>query len=1237
MLEGFLRKILEKYLSDILEDVDSQEISAQLLKGDVSLDDVKIKPSFLKKLSLPFPFPLAFHRAVVGHLQLAVNWTQLSSQPLFVKLERIHLWAEAKAYDTLVGIESAYVQHQLAKAIQSKLDKLRREEEIRLAIEESGEPEGAKKPSVILARLAALVTTSLQLEINDIHVCISIPAIENHPGMHMGVAIEQIKFESTDSDWRTLSLHIFSGPTYKMLSLKNLSIYLNPDPRADVLAKDKLNKHEQAVAQQVRDLPVLPPEALPSPEIASAAYVTASLHQSHDKSGGEAKAPYQFLLKPTSLNISMSFNRNMIPLVEVHAIVGLSALQLTFTRPQAVTLLHLQDVVATRTGQVAKFIEKNPIVKPLTDEAQQRYVELYKRTLNALWLPELSDADIEEKETLERDLPYEELSMMRQVAVLEVKAELGKRNKVENREAAIAKRTHWWDSLFRSKESIKQHISDKSEPQRELTDRERTHILQKVRGEESAVEDAVAEGESVMFTVDDLMKQLTFNVTVELAVDEIGIELWNERDQALEKSLKNPDLARNEAHPTGENLIAAAAREVRQRENKSEPTSSPASTSSKSSSSDHFSSVSAQSAYSTTIVPTNVPGGTTTVSLSDLSASQTVIDTGSMGGQQSMSQQSFSAGDARPVFAGESRGDIKLRPYLRLQLNKTYVAIQLQPEGDVEVDAEISSLQMMDLTQCEAKDPWTAIVHPATERVEFGYIGPIVPYSQDRVIQQSVTVDPAASDQAGANASLAPTNVPGGIVLKLRRSPDALNSQERQERQQKREEERRKQREQLAAQTPTSEKKGLSERVTDIFFGPETDEDKVVEDAEVDEGTKEPVKPGLQEMRKVQTSSVFVQNVGVRSTLDVQVNNVRLSFTDSLIELTNFVRKPPGGFTEKEKEAMQSGDDVNVLNSAQQESDLEERRTGGEHKRTIGSIQQMMDPSQRQIHHDNLEDISQAPVHAQVDPATGDEPGKDKAKNSEQRFDAEKDAVESAVHVVPGQPRPLEPSSSFRDRSQGTSSQSSYSGSTSSSPLPDEGPKPPANSLASLKFFSPMLVRIHAPSPFISVVTDTAADKLRRLTFSLNATARALVDAEKDSIHARAQVSNIRGWFAPTQATQAISLAHFEAPKSERSYLLHPFDIGASFERYPSPTQQLLGNDNVSQSQLNKHFVKEVADPENALADEDLLSVLDSEKGMYHMETAVDISAIHLRQTASMWYMLQPLLDRIKRRQSASS
>jgi len=376
--------------------------------------------------------------------------------------------------------------------------------------------------------------------------------------------------------------------------------------------------------------------------------------------------------------------------------------------------------------------------------------------------------------------------------------------------------------------------------------------------------------------------------------------------------------------------------------------------------------------------------------------------------------------------------------------------------------------------------------------------------------------------------------------------------------------------------------------------------------------------------------------------LDVQVNNVRLSFTDSLIELGNFMRKPPGGFSDKEKADMQSGDNVNVLNSAQQESDLEERRTGGEHKRTLGSIQQMMDASQRQIHHDNLEDISQAPVHAQVDPATTDEAGKDKAKTLEERQTAETEAVQSAVHVVPGKPRPLEPSASFRERQRqnelaGHSSQSSGSSSTAAAHVESEGPKGPPNSLASLKFFSPMLVRIHAPSPYISVVTDTAADKLRRLTFSLNATARALVDAENDSIHARAQMSNIRAWFAPTQATQAISLAHFEAPKNQRAYMLHPFNVGASFERYPSPTQQLVAKEDVSTSQLNKHFVKEVSDPDNALTDDDLLSILDSDKGMYHMETAVDISAIHLRQTASMWYMLQPLLDRIKRRQDAAS
>ena len=363
VLEGFIRKMMEKYLSNILDGVDHQAVSLQLLKGEVTLDDVKIKPAFLKSLALPFPFPLAFHRAVIKHLRLALNWKLITSQPLLVTVSGIHLWAEAKAYDALIGLDSAYVKHQLAKAIQDKLDKMQREEEIRLAIAEYGETEGPKRPSVIIARLIAVVTTSLQLTVNDLHICISVPGIDQHPGLHMGLALEQLKFETTDSSWAKVPLQLIAGPTYKSLTIKNVSLYINPDPRADELAKDKQNNNEEQTKENIKDLPSLPPEALPAPEIAGAADVAATLH--HEQAYDTEKARYQFVIKPISLGMNMTFNKNLIPTVEVHTIIDVPALQMCLTRPQVLTLLHLHEVVTKRTEQVDKCTPAHsPIQRP---------------------------------------------------------------------------------------------------------------------------------------------------------------------------------------------------------------------------------------------------------------------------------------------------------------------------------------------------------------------------------------------------------------------------------------------------------------------------------------------------------------------------------------------------------------------------------------------------------------------------------------------------------------------------------------------------------------------------------------------------------------------------------------------------------------------------------------------------------------------------------------------------------
>ena len=187
-----------------------------------------------------------------------------------------------------------------------------------------------------------------------------------------------------------------------------------------------------------------------------------------------------------------------------------------------------------------------------------------------------------------------------------------------------------------------------------------------------------------------------------------------------------------------------------------------------------------------------------------------------------------------------------------------------------------------------------------------------------------------------------------------------------------------------------------------------------------------------------------------------------------------------------------------------------------------------------------------------------------------------------------------------------------------------------------LTFFSPMLVRLHVPSPYISVIPDTAAKQLQRLTFSLNANARALLDADKDSIFARADVTNTRAWVARTEPVHAISLAPFHPPTTDNNYLIKPFNIGLSLERYPSPLTQLVTQKQASGADVVKEFGREVGDEAVGMDAEDVVNVFEGADGspVYHMDADVDISAIHMKLAAKMWYMLQPLLQRIQKKGS---
>ena len=311
---------------------------------------------------------------------------------------------------------------------------------------------------------------------------------------------------------------------------------------------------------------------------------------------------------------------------------------------------------------------------------------LYKRTLNALWLPELNEAELKEKEAIEREFPYEELTLMRQATALELKKELGSgkgAEKISEREEAIKQRTHWWDKLFRSEESIKASIENNSQPEHQLTEEQKTKILNKVRGEGTDEEQLEAED---AFSLDDLVKMLTFHVSAELNVGEIGIELWHDKTtRSVADDAKEGQVA-SDQDLKGQSIIAVAAREQRKRDDKKEVTDS--------------------------AEPKSKPQQQGPV------LSQTrQAPTGTVLTQAQ-----------RRHYEGESQGQLNhSTSHTSCKSTRQPWGLELEPDGDLQLDASIDTVQLLDLTQSKATDPWTSVIHPLQDRVEFGYIGPIVP------------------------------------------------------------------------------------------------------------------------------------------------------------------------------------------------------------------------------------------------------------------------------------------------------------------------------------------------------------------------------------------------------------------------------------------------------------------------------------------------------------------------------
>ena len=92
MIGKLISSVLNHFLGNFIEDLDSKQLDVSLWSGKISLDNLQIKKSLFD--TMPVPFEL--HHGKVGKIYLEIPITSLTSSPLKIEISDVFLFIKPK-------------------------------------------------------------------------------------------------------------------------------------------------------------------------------------------------------------------------------------------------------------------------------------------------------------------------------------------------------------------------------------------------------------------------------------------------------------------------------------------------------------------------------------------------------------------------------------------------------------------------------------------------------------------------------------------------------------------------------------------------------------------------------------------------------------------------------------------------------------------------------------------------------------------------------------------------------------------------------------------------------------------------------------------------------------------------------------------------------------------------------------------------------------------------------------
>ncbi|KAK0393450.1 hypothetical protein QR680_000217 [Steinernema hermaphroditum] len=227
MLEGLVAWVLNTYIGEYLEDLNTDQLSIALLQGMsciVELENVPLKKTALKK----FDVPVQVKSGYLGKLTLSVPLTHMRSAPWVVKISDllVLLGPSDGKYD--VEFVERYEQTKKEQML-DELENFHKKQLLQALgipiLDESSQSQG----SWWGASLVSTIVNNVQLILTNVHIRyeddVSLP---NHHPFNCGARIQKISVQTTDPQWKSGFVQPKEGENvFKILDLQGFSVYWN--------------------------------------------------------------------------------------------------------------------------------------------------------------------------------------------------------------------------------------------------------------------------------------------------------------------------------------------------------------------------------------------------------------------------------------------------------------------------------------------------------------------------------------------------------------------------------------------------------------------------------------------------------------------------------------------------------------------------------------------------------------------------------------------------------------------------------------------------------------------------------------------------------------------------------------------------------------------------------------------------------------------------------------------------